>query len=44
MNAPDPECPRDHIKVDNDQRVTTLQQLKLSKLIKFRLVFVCLFF
>lgn len=31
INAPDPECPRGHIKVDNDQRINTLQQLKSSK-------------
>jgi hypothetical protein len=31
INAPDPECPPDHVKVDNNQRKSTLQQLQLSK-------------
>ncbi len=31
INAPDPECPLGHIKVDNNQRVSTLQQLQFSK-------------
>ncbi len=30
-NEPDPDCPPDHIKVDNTQRVSTLQQLQFSK-------------
>ncbi len=31
INAPDPECPPGHIKVDHNQRVSTLQQLQFSK-------------
>ena len=31
-NAPDPDCPPDHIKVDNNQRLSTLAQLQASKL------------
>jgi hypothetical protein len=30
-NAPDPDCPPGHVKVDNNQRASTLQQLQLSK-------------
>lgn len=30
-NAPDPECPPGHTKVDNRQRVATLEQLTISK-------------
>jgi hypothetical protein len=31
INAPDPDCPPDHIKVDNNQRIAALQQLQYSK-------------
>lgn len=31
LNAPDPECPPGHIKVDDNQRVATLKQLESSK-------------
>jgi hypothetical protein len=31
LNAPDPDCPPDHIKVDNNQRLSTLKQLQFSK-------------
>lgn len=31
MNAPDPECPPGHIKVDDAQRLSTLKQLQLSE-------------
>ena len=30
-NAPDPDCPIGHVKIDNDQRLSILQQLQLSK-------------
>jgi hypothetical protein len=30
INAPDPDCPMGHVKVDEEQRRTTLEQLKLS--------------
>ncbi len=30
-NVPDPDCPPGHVKVDNVQRVATLQQLQYSK-------------
>ena len=29
-NAPDPDCPLGHVKVDNEQRQSTLKQLYLS--------------
>ena len=29
-NAPDPDCPAGHVKVDNEQRQSTLKQLHLS--------------
>jgi hypothetical protein len=31
VNAPDPDCPFGHVKVDNDKRLSTLRQLELSK-------------
>ena len=31
INAPDPECPPGHTKVDNEQRLATLKQLQSSK-------------
>jgi hypothetical protein len=30
-NEPDPDCPPDHTKVDNNQRISTLEQLQFSK-------------
>ncbi len=30
VNAPDPDCPFGHVKVDNDKRLSTLRQLELS--------------
>jgi len=31
INAPDPDCPFGHVKIDNDKRLSTLRQLELSK-------------
>jgi hypothetical protein len=31
VNAPDPDCPPGHVKVDKNQHVSTLQQLQFSK-------------
>lgn len=31
LNAPDPECPPGHAKIDDNQRVSTLKQLISSK-------------
>lgn len=30
-NAPDPDCPFGHVRIDNDRRLSTLKQLELSK-------------
>ncbi|CAF2946549.1 unnamed protein product [Rotaria sp. Silwood2] len=30
-NAPDPDCPAGHVKVDNEKRLSTLRQLELSR-------------
>ncbi|CAF3583025.1 unnamed protein product, partial [Adineta steineri] len=30
-NAPDPECPFGHVKIDNDRRLATLRQLELNR-------------
>lgn len=30
-NAPDPDCPVGHVRIDNDRRMSTLKQLELSK-------------
>jgi len=31
VNAPDPDCPFGHVRIDNDKRLSTLKQLELSK-------------
>jgi hypothetical protein len=31
VNAPDPDCPPGHVKVDKNEHVSTLQQLQFSK-------------
>ncbi|CAF3638761.1 unnamed protein product [Rotaria sp. Silwood1] len=31
INAPDPECPSGHVKIDNNQRVSTLAQLQSNR-------------
>lgn len=29
-NAPDPDCPAGHVRIDDDKRVSTLRKLELS--------------
>ncbi|CAF1046950.1 unnamed protein product [Rotaria sordida] len=31
-NAPDPDCPLGHVKIDNDKRLSTLRQLQLNRI------------
>jgi hypothetical protein len=33
MNAPDPDCPTGHVKIDNNQRSATLKQLHASEML-----------